>query len=361
MLAEGTTTTMPIHPTPIRRRRPRFRLTRFLNVITVLVVLAVVAIGSGACGVSRRQLAIQQAEADAKAKEVDSFNQDLSTIAAQSASAPGDYRVGPEDLIEVTLYDIESQNGEPRVIVARVSNSGFITLPYVGKVKAEGFGPLELEEELRRSYLRFIHEPQITVFIREYRSFRVSVVGNVKNPGVLELRGRKSLLEAVAMSGGLTVDAGRSVRLTRASDNGLQSVLIDLDQLAESGDMRLNPSLLPGDVINVPKAGIFYVEGMVKKPGAYPLLTATTVTQALVTAGGIDPALARASGTTLYRKRANGQREAIEIDVNDIAAGKLTDTPVQAEDVIVVPVSGPKFVFEQITGLVRVGVNAVAF
>jgi len=329
--------------------------------VAAVCLLALTIIGAAACSSTQRQVAIQKAEVDAKAKEVEAFNQDLATIAAQSAMVPGDYRVGPEDLIEVTLYDIESQNGEPRVIVARVSNSGFITLPYVGKVKADGFGPLELEEELRREYLRFIHEPQITVFIREYRSFRVSVVGNVKNPGVLELRGRKSLLEAVAMSGGLTPDAGRSVRLTRTSDKMVQSLLIDLDQLAETGDARLNPSLLPGDVINVPRAGIFYVEGMVKKPGAYPLLTATTVTQALVTAGGVDVALSRVSGTTLYRKLANGQREAIDIDVGDIAAGKIADMPVQAEDVIVVPVSGAKFVLEQITGLIRFGVNATAF
>lgn len=355
---------MPLTPRagadrPLPRPQLRSKQAAWLPLVALTTL---VLLGGTGCGVSQRELALQHAETDAKAKEVETFNQDLTAIAAQSATAPSDYRVGPEDLIEVTLYDIEDHAGEPRVIVARVSNSGFITLPYVGKVKADGFGPLELETELRNHYLRYIHEPQITVFIREYRSFRVSVVGNVKSPGVLELRGRKTLLEALAMSGGLTPDAGRSVRLTRVGEeHQVQSLLIDLDQLAESGDARLNPSLLPGDVINVPRAGIFYVEGMVNKAGAYPLLSATTVTQALVTAGGVNTSLSRASGTILYRKLPSGERDAIPIDIDDIQAGKIPDTPVQAEDVIVVPMSGPKFVYTQITGLVRVGVNAVAF
>jgi len=228
-------------------------------------------------------------------------------------------------------------------------------------VLAAGFSPLELEEALRRHYLRYIHQPQITVFVREYRSFRVSVVGNVQSPGVLELRGRKTLLEALAMAGGLDKEAGRTVRLSRSSEETVQSVLIDLDQLAESGDVRLNPSLLPGDLINVPRAGIFYVEGMVQKAGAYPLLTPTTVSQALATAGGVKVDLAKSSGTTVYRKTEAGDRQAIEIDLAAIAAGKQQDLPIQPEDVVVVPVSGPKFFMERVLGLVRVGVNATQF
>lgn len=301
---------------------------------------------------------IHKADASAAKAEVEKFNENLSLMAAQTASDAGDYLIGPEDLVEVTLYDIEDTSGEPRIVPARVSNSGYITLPYVGKVKAAGLGPLELEESLRKSYLRFIHQPQITVFIQEYRSFRVSVVGNVKTPGVLELKGRKTLLEALAMAGGLDPEAGRSVRLSRSNDQEVQSVLIDLDKLAESGDPRLNPSLLPGDVVSVPRAGMFYVEGMVNTPGAYPLLNVTTVSQALVTAGGVRIELSRVGGTTVYRKKADGQREAIEVDLNAIEAGKIPDLPILAEDVIVVPISGPKFFVERVTGLVRVGVNA---
>jgi polysaccharide export outer membrane protein len=302
-----------------------------------------------------------KAEPQQKARALETFNQDLALMAAQAAAVPAEYSVGPEDLIEVTLYDIANTAGEPRMVMARVSNSGFITLPYIGKVQAAGFGPLGLEEELREAYLKFIHDPQITVFVREYRSFRVSVVGNVKQPGVLELRGRKTLLEALALAGGLSDDAGRSVRLSRATPEDVQSVVINLDQLAQSGDLRLNPSLIPGDVINVPRAGTFYVEGMVKKPGAYALLGDTSVSQALATAGGVEETMARAAGTVIYRKDATGQWGEIPIDLSGIGSGKVPDVPVLADDVVVVPVSGPKFTLERILGLVRVGVNASPF
>lgn len=302
-----------------------------------------------------------KAEPQQKARALETFNQDLALMAAQAAAIPAEYSVGPEDLIEVTLYDIANTAGEPRMVMARVSNSGFITLPYIGKVQAAGFGPLGLEEELREAYLKFIHDPQITVFVREYRSFRVSVVGNVKQPGVLELRGRKTLLEALALAGGLSDDAGRSVRLSRATPEDVQSVVINLDQLAQSGDLRLNPSLIPGDVINVPRAGTFYVEGMVKKPGAYALLGDTSVSQALATAGGVEETMARAAGTVIYRKDATGQWGEIPIDLSGIGSGKVPDVPVLADDVVVVPVSGPKFTLERILGLVRVGVNASPF
>jgi polysaccharide export outer membrane protein len=337
------------------RLRPRLTVARLLAVALLATAVGCVQPPAPAQLASSAQQPISDAE-------LETFNQDIALMAAQAASVPSEYLVGPEDLIEVTLYDIANTDGEPRMVMARVSNSGFITLPYIGKVQAAGFSPLDLEEELRKAYLEFIHDPQITIFVREYRSFRVSVVGNVKQPGVLELRGRKTLLEALALAGGLNDEAGRSIRLSRSGDEGVQSVVINLDQLAQSGDLRLNPSLLPGDVINVPRAGTFYVEGMVKKPGAYPLLSDTSVSQALATAGGVEETLARSSGTVIYRKGEDGQWSEIPIDLAAIGKGKVPDVPVQPDDVVVVPVSGPKFAVERVLGLVRVGVNtAVPF
>lgn len=329
--------------------------------LSCILALALLAAFCGGCAPRASGTALGQVQKSANQADVDSFNDSLQLVAAQAAHVSGEYEIGPEDLIEVTFYDIEDTAGDPRVVSARVSNSGFITLPYIGKAQAAGYDPIELEEALRVQYKRFIHEPQITVHIQEYRSFRVSVVGNVKTPGVLELRGRKTLLEALAMAGGLDPDAGRSVRLTRVGSKDAQSVLIDLDQLAQTGDARLNPSLIPGDVINVPKAGIFYVEGMVNKPGAYPLLTETTVTQALVVAGGVNFDLSRASGTTVYRKRPDGERDAIAVDIDAIQAGRVPDMLVTAEDVIVVPLSGTKLVVDKFMGLFRVGVSAATF
>lgn len=328
------------------------RVARHFILSSMFVGLSVVA---AACVVTPHYASVSHSESRSHNEtEIERFNQSIALMAGQSA-AEGDYRIGSEDLLEVTLFDIEDKQGEPRLIPARVSNTGFVTLPYVGKVKAEGLTPLELEEALRRDFKRFIHEPQITVFVREYRSYRISVVGYVKNAGVLELRGRKTLLEALAMAGGLNAEAGRGVRITRQSGAQVQTVLIDLERLARDGDMELNLILLPGDVINVPRAGIFYVEGMVKKPGAYPLLQETTVSQALATAGGPDVALANQGGITLYRKLGDGQREAIRVDVDAIRSGKSEDFVVEEDDVIYVPVSGPKYFIDRVTGRLGLG------
>lgn len=280
-----------------------------------------------------------------------------STIAlmAGQAAAEGDYTIGPEDLLEVTLFDIEDKAGEPRLIPARVSNTGYITLPYVGKVFAEGRTPEAFEAELRESFLRFIHQPQITVFVREYRSYRVSVVGYVNKAGVLELRGRKTLLEAIAMAGGLNEEAGRSVRVTRELVGQIQTVLIDLERLARDGDMRLNLTLLAGDVINVPRAGIFYVEGRVKEPGAYPLLQKTTVTQALATAGGPEVTMAKLGGIILYRKTRDGQRKAVPVRLASIRAGKAEDFDIEEDDIVFVPLAGGKFFIDKLMGLFHIG------
>jgi len=284
------------------------------------------------------------------------LNEKLAVIAAQDDDDT-EYRIGSEDLLEITLFDIEDRDGEPRVVTTRVSNTGFVTLPLVGKVTAEGFTPLQFEEHIRAKYTRFIREPQLSVFVQEYRSYEISVIGYVENPGVLHLQGRRTLLEALALAGGLNNEAGRTVRFRREVGDTVITDFIDLTKLAQEGDVRLNPVLLPNDVVHVPRAGVFYVEGLVNNAGAFPLLQDTTVTQAIATAGGPDVELARMGGTTLFRKRKDGEREAIPVDIAAIRKGTSDDFLVLEDDVIVVPLSHPKYWFDRALGLVRLGIG----
>ena len=278
---------------------------------------------------------------------------------ASRSSTGNDYHIGPEDVLEVTLYDLQDDRGEPRVIAGRVTNTGMLALPYIGNVETAGATPEEFEARLREAYRRYIHDPQITVFIREYRSFQVSVIGYVKTPGVLDLRGRKSILEVLALSGGLTDDAGKNVRITRVAPEGSQVLLIDLDRLANEGDIALNVDLQPGDVVTVPKAGTFYVEGVVKKPGAYPLLQKMTVSQAIATAGGPDESFAKPNATMLYRKTTAGERIAIPVNLERLRDGTIDDVAICEDDVIVVPLSETKFWVDRLTrGLFHIGLTA---
>lgn len=285
------------------------------------------------------------------------LNSSIALMAGKAAGA-GDYVIGPEDLLEVILYDIEDKQGEPRTIESRVSSSGFVTLPYIGKTPAEGYTPIDFESDLRHQYKRYIRRPQISVLVKEFRSYTVSVMGYVENPGVVELKGRKTLVEVIALAGGLNEDAGTAVRVTRQDGAQLQTVLVDLDRIAQEGDMDANLEMIPGDVVTVAKAGMFYVEGSVKEPGAYPLLQETTVSQAVATAGGADVALANLRGARVFRRLDGGERVEIAINLAEIANGVGDDFVVTPDDVIVVPLSGVRFLADRISrGVLRVGLG----
>ena len=165
----------------------------------VRAMLAVLCICLGACA-AREPKTPQFTHVDPDKQSNESFNAKIAAMAANSADL--EYTIGPEDLLQVTLFDIENREGDPQRLLVRVSSSGAVALPYVGEVQAAGITPIQLEERLESAYRRYIREPQIAVLVREYQSYRVSVVGYVREPKVLELRGRKTLLEAIARAVG---------------------------------------------------------------------------------------------------------------------------------------------------------------
>lgn len=310
----------------------------------VAVVAAVLLSG---CVVGPRPSVLPPSEGE-KASETLALNHTIALMAGQ-ARAYGEYRIGSEDLLEIALFDFEPTGGDVRRIPARVSSTGHVTLPSVGKFQAAGRTPQGLEEDLRKAYKRFVHDPQVSVLITEYRSYRVTVVGFVRAPGMFELRGKKTLLEALAMAGGLQDNAGHMVRVSRQAGDEVNTVVIDLEKLTREGDVKLNLELISGDVLNVPEAGSFYVEGMVKSPGPYPLRRRTTVSQAIATAGGPEVHLARLSGITLYRSAEEGRR-AYPVDIAGIRTGETDDIEILEDDIVFVPMSGTKFFVDRFIG-----------
>jgi len=295
--------------------------------------------------------------ADAKADgnpEIVSLNRDIAAAAGRRQGA-SDYKIGADDLLEITLFDIESKNGEPRQIATRVTQTGTITLPLIGAVEVGGRSAVEAETVLKERYHRYIHDPQVTVFIKEYRSYRVSVVGYVEKPGVYEVSGQRSLLEVLAMAGGLNDKAGKTLQISRGGDDKLQSIVVDLDRLSREGDMRLNVAMMPGDVINVPKAGVVYVQGSVKKPGAYRIRETMTVSQAIGEAGGPDEKLAKRNAVRLFRRGTSGERVEVPVDMEH------GDVQVVENDIVVVPMSMPRYVVDRFIGGVGMGLSVPVF
>jgi polysaccharide export outer membrane protein len=166
-------------------------------------------------------------------------------------------------------------------------------------VKAGGLTLRQLETEMKRLLMDgFFKNPQVSVGIEQYKSQRVFIVGEVRNPGPYALSGNMSLIEAIALAGSALPTASGEALIVRAGATGANAPTlpsgdksevetVDLKSL-QSGDFEQNVALRDGDTIFVPRAETIYVFGQVKNPGAYPITRDTTVLQSLSLAGGVS-------------------------------------------------------------------------
>ena len=142
------------------------------------------------------------------------------TTGKRDGGAYGDaeFRLGPDDVIEVSVY----QEKELSVTVP-VRPDGKISLPLVGEMPASGKTAKELQKEIATKLTQYIAEPAVTVVVKEVNSPKVSVLGEVKNPGMYKIKDRATVLDALALAGGLTEYAKRDkVTVIRAAPNGNQ-------------------------------------------------------------------------------------------------------------------------------------------
>jgi polysaccharide export outer membrane protein len=198
--------------------------------------------------------------------------------------------------------------------------------------------------------------------VQEYRQ-QISVIGAVQKTGVFQLSGPKTVIDILAMAGGVAPNAGTQVHIYRQGPQGRESHVIDLLVVASNANLitadNANLITMPvqaGDVINVPPAGNFFVDGAISRPGSYPLGRRYTLTQALATAGGVDREL-NSSDITIFRRRGGSGMEPIPVDLNAVLAGTSTDLQIEADDVIVVPVNTAKYLFKRFVGTMIGGIS----
>jgi polysaccharide export outer membrane protein len=307
--------------------------------------------------------------------------EDLAVAATESRTS--DSRIGSDDLLNISIFEAPEMN-----CTVRVSASGEISLQLLGVVHAAGLTPGELEAvlrgQLRRTYMK---DPHVSVFIQELQSHPVPVVGAVKMPGVFQIRGVKTVIEVLSMAGGLADDAGDSVLIVHgagytepapsngtdptaragfapvsfprgvlakkegspstAPEKGGEVEQISLKKLLESSDSALNVAVRPGDIIKVPRAGIVYVVGEVKKPGGFVLQNNENISvlQALALAEGTTHTSAISRARLIRTDPATGKRTEYPMNLGKIFSGKSPDTLLQAKDIVFVPNSAAKNVF----------------
>lgn len=323
---------------------------------TILLGLCLLS-GCGG-GVSPQKTPLSAAEAQLGVKGKKQTLQQA--ILSQGLACPvntGNYRVGHEDLLEVNIYGQDKLNR-----IVRVDRDGMIKMPLIGPVKVSGLSTAEIEKKLEKLYEEnYLQNPQLTVFVKEYRNQRVSVVGAVNKPGVFAMIGPRTIFEMLSEAGGLKDEAGDVIHLIRkgggqtakgeAAANG-QTLIINLRSALNKGAAEL--CALPiqdGDVINVPYAGYAYVTGEVQKPGKVAVKQGLTVTQAVAMAGFFTPIASQQMQVLRFDEQ--GERQIIPVNYQACVQGTSEDLLLKEDDVVVVPPSAGKRIWQGIASIFR--------
>ena len=257
---------------------------------------------------------------------------------AEHHNAPGpDLILGSGDLVEVNLYGMPDFKTD-----VRINSAGEISVPLLGTVAVDGLSVAKAEtviaQQLKQKGL--FNDPHITIFVKDYATQGITVLGEVQKPGIYPLLGPRSLSDVISTAGGTTPKAGREVVITHRNDT--QHPLRVPIPSGGADSAENNTAIRPGDTVVVSRAGIVYVVGDVHLPGGFVMENGKdlTVLQAIALAQGTNPNAALNSAR-LIRKTPEGPQE-IPLSLKKILSAKAPDMPLQADDIVFVPGSAGK-------------------
>jgi len=253
--------------------------------------------------------------------------------AATASSDPQLLVISPGDLLAITVFDTPELSQK-----ARVGNDGNVELVIGGKVKLEGKLPAEAERTIQ-ARLRdadVLRDPHVTIDVLESATQTVTVSGEVNKPGAYPLWGRKTVAEVIAAAGGVTQYASHTANLTHKGSTS--PVRVDLDGPHQHDTEQ---AVLPGDVLDVVRAGTVYVLGDVGRPGGYTLddRKPITVLQGLALAQGLNRT-ASLHGSLTHQTPSGPQQEFL--DLKKILNNQSSDPALHEGDILYVPVNGAK-------------------
>ena len=231
--------------------------------------------------------------------------------------------LGPGDVVKIAVY------GNPDLTVeTRVSDSGMVTFPLIGEVSVGSLTAASAEKKIAALLEKggFLKKAQVNVLVTVVASQQVSVVGQVNRPGRYPLDSRRSVLEMLAIAGGIGGDGGDSIVLIRKQGGKISKQTIDIVGMVRNGDMAEDIELLANDVIYVERAPRFYVYGEVQRPGTFRIERSMTVGQALSVGGGLT-ARGTERGMRIRRRDASGKTTLVDAKLDD---------PIQGDDVLFV-------------------------
>jgi polysaccharide export outer membrane protein len=250
-------------------------------------------------------------------------------------ATPGDYEVGPGDVIEVAVYGNDDLSRIPTV-----QTNGSISLPLLGEVQVAGLTVAEVQRKITNLLAKdYLVNPQVEVKVRDYNSQYVSVVGEVNSPGRKPLRGKTRLIDLLSEGGGFKPTASGEVMITRTEgefEGGGKSITVRITRSASPSMqdlVNLELQLKTGDIITAFPKSFVTVDGEVNRPGRYAIESDLTVTGAISLAGGLTRF--GSNGVKLRRTDpVDGKVKIIEVDLKDVRNGKKPDVPLLPNDVI---------------------------
>jgi len=327
--------------------RPAVRFTICLSLLLLLTPLR-----SGAQNTTD-QTASQAVPAPAANPDTTTANTASDSDASAAAEAGPNYILGPEDEIDIDVFDVPELKQ-----TVRVAADGKISVPLIGRVPAAGLTPEQLRQELEEKWGEdYLQDPQVSVFVKEFKARPVSVIGAAGKPGLYYLKGPRNLIEVLSMAGGVgkASSSGRTVIITRKGGfedlqptegmhvRGPDQIEVDLNRLLYTRDPNLNIEIKPLDAVSVSQADVVYVTGAVKKPGGFVLDDRPTVTviQAISMAEGFSGTASKGAAR-IMRTRQDGSKLEIPVNLNKVFKGKAEDLTLAANDVLYIPDSKTK-------------------
>jgi polysaccharide biosynthesis/export protein len=265
--------------------------------------------------------------------------QNKSTAESDEAQ-PSAVQLGAGDLVEVTVYSVPELATK-----ARVSNDGDLYLPLIDYVHVAGLSLQEAQKliEKRLDDGGFVRNPHVTIFVNEYASQGVTLLGEVGKPGIYPVLGERRLFDLFSAAGGLTDKASRTVSITHRNEPDKRRTVNLARNLTDAPES--NVDVHPGDTIEVHRAPIIYVVGDVGRPSGLLVDNGSlTVLQAIALAGGPNRT-AKMNDVRIIRKSngPNGMTETT-VPLKKMLRAQAPDIPLQANDILFVPVSGAKMI-----------------
>jgi polysaccharide biosynthesis/export protein len=267
--------------------------------------------------------------------------------------------IGLGDRLFIHVVDTPEADQHPSV-----TDAGEIPIIGIGNVKVSGLTPAAAAVVIHDRLIagHYMNHPEVTVSIEQYATQNVSIVGEVKTSGSYLIATPRSILDVLALAGGLNALADRDILIERLSDprHTVHYLFSNNAAQAVSGQLMVSP----GDTVIVSKAGIVYVLGDVNRPGGYAMAnneSKMTLLQALAIAGGLTKS-AKLGHARLLRTDPSGTHSDRQLSVGDIQKGKSPDVALLPGDVLYVPFSLARHTATMgVTGIASAAASAAVY